>query len=714
MEKIGLKLFLFMLFLVSSLDSYAYVNNLSFWKKRTLQLKYSTATQTVLSGNCSGVMTVRTYSPDGILKSVTSPLTVGLTGPGTTTFYSDSTCTFPITDLTIATGSSTGSFYFIDSSTGTKTIVAAATDYASATQNETINTNGFVWTGGGGNALWATGANWSGGVAPNSSQRALFNETCVSNCSPTISANTSVAGIRLTAGYSGTITQSNGFTLTIGVGGWSQQNGNFLGGDSNIVITDAMTLRAGSFRSTSAMMHFQSIDFIKSAGATFNHNNGLVYIQGSTLNISGAFAFYNLDFYGFGSSDLTGTVDVTNLRFLYAGYTTTLSGTNTINVSGNLEVQVQWWTVSTTSLIRMVGTGTVTGGTTSSIGSFEIATAGTITFAPTGNFNFAGNFTYTAGTIVSTGSTIRATGSIQTFNTGAMPLHHFTIDSSDNNCTFTVVGSMNILGDLTITAGSYSSRLDGGTLNVSGNINILSTSFYRGNALVRMVGTGTITGSGTGSALPGLEIATSGTVTFAPTGSIDVNNRFTYTSGTVITTNSHVRLRGDSPITFEPGSMRFNHLSLYQANAPTNVTGTVYVDGDLSLRNGGGTLCKTEGGNYEVKGNLIMYGWYGGSSELFLTGTSSQTITSTGGSRPPGTLITLNSASSVLTLTSTITTTNFVGINVLAGNLDMAGFGLTTKSLALNTNTLTKNGGVLTVNGVVAGTGSLYGGTVNP
>jgi hypothetical protein len=46
--------------------------------------------------------------------------------------------------------------------------------------------------------------------------------------------------------------------------------------------------------------------------------------------------------------------------------------------------------------------------------------------------------------------------------------------------------------------------------------------------------------------------------------------------------------------------------------------------------------------------------------------------------------------------------------------IDMAGFALTVKSLSLNGTVVTKGGGVLTVNGSVAGTGSLFGGTVNP
>ncbi len=89
-------------------------------------------------------------------------------------------------------------------------------------------------------------------------------------------------------------------------------------------------------------------------------------------------------------------------------------------------------------------------------------------------------------------------------------------------------------------------------------------------------------------------------------------------------------------------------------------------------------------------------------------------MTTSGSAIYPGTTITVNNASSVLTLGSSIALGASQGINVTAGSVNMAGYALTAKSLSLNGNTLTKNAGTLTVNGTVVGTGSLYGGTVNP
>lgn len=704
-----LSLIIIVLFTVTNL-CHAYFPNPAFWKRRILSLRFTTTAQTIFSGNCSGVTTVRTYSPEGALKNVTAPLTVTLTAPGTTTFYSDSNCTDQITSLTIATGTSTGSFYFVDSGTGAKSIVASATDYAAANQTETVNVNPYVWTGGGSDALWATGLNWSGGAAPGTTHRALFNETCSSNCSPIIAANVTVTGIRMTSGYTGTITQNAGVTVTVTSGGWSQQNGTFIGGNNTVTIA-GLTLKGGTFTSTSGALSVSGTN-VFSNSAVYNHNGGTFSTAGAVITTSGTLVLSKLEFHGWQDATVTGTINAADLKFVDYGYSNSLQGTNTINVYGNVELQGSRWSVATTSLIRMVGTGTISGTSGSRLGSLEIATAGTVTISPTSTLDLNGDLTYTFGTVISTGSTIRLLGNTQTITPGSMPFNNFSIITQDRGSVNVAVnGTMNIGGNLHLECTSYSATLNTGTLAVAGNVAIVGSQFKGGTALVKMVGTGTITGSGIGSALPGLEIDTAGTITFATTGSVDVQRYFKYTSGTVITTDSTVRFTGTSGVTFIPGTLRFNNLTLsLYTSASSTMTGTAYVDGNLSLVNAsyGPSI---DGGTFEVKGNLSNSNWYGGTSEIILKGTGVQTMTD-GGSFP-GTTLTVDSSSSVVTLGAAFTEST-KGINVIAGSVNMAGFALTTKTLSLNSNTLTKNGGVLKVNGVTVGSGALYGGTVNP
>jgi hypothetical protein len=280
----------------------------------------------------------------------------------------------------------------------------------------------------------------------------------------------------------------------------------------------------------------------------------------------------------------------------------------------------------------------------------------------------------------------------------------------------TINGTLKALGDLTFYCDSYTSVTNSGTIEVSGNLNIQNVYVRGGTTLIRMVGTGTITGSGSGSYIGPLEIATSGTITFANSGTIDIGGNFTYTSGTVVATGSTVRFVSGNALTVNSGSMVFNHVTFAQsATVASTITGTLYVGGDLLLTTGG-FLPYVNGGTIDVKGNLSAQTTFnGGTASIVMSGSGVQTISIPSGTpKFPGTTITVNNASSVLTLGSALNLGTSPGLTVTSGSVNMAGYSLTIKTLSLNSNTLTKNGGVLTVNGTTVGTGSLYGGTVSP
>lgn len=697
-----------------------------FFATKSNKLIYTTAAQSVYAGICSGVMTVKSASASGATKNVTSNLTVNLATVSGVTYYSDSNCATEITSVTIASGASTANFYFLSASTGTQAITATATGYLAGKQNETISANPYVWTGGGGNALWSTGANWSGGGIPGSTNVALFDGTCSSNCSPTISANISIGGFRIASGYSGTITQNSGVTITTNTGGYYQASGTFVGGSSAITIGGPYALVGGTFTSTSANLRLKGYAFKIAGSPTFNHSNGKVEFQTSSIasltGVSGI-SFYDVDLLGgvsSGSIALNETMNVLgSFRFVDFGYASTLKGTGTINVSGNLETQGSGWGTYASILIKMIGTGTITGSSTgtASFGSLEIATTGTITFATTGIISVFGDFTYTSGTVVTTGSTFRVLGGNESISPGAMSFNHFIFSAPDNGYyTRTINGTLRVLGDLTQYCNSYSTTTNSGTIEVSGNLNIQGAWAKGGTTLTKMIGTGTITGSGSGSYIGPLEIATSGTITFANTGTADIGGNFTYTSGTVVTTGSTVRFVGGAGLAINPGSVVFNHVvfSLGTASAST-ITGTLYVGGNLTLT-GTNMWPSFNGGTIDVKGNLAASGALsGGTTSIVLSGSGVQTLSIISGSpQLPGSVIKVNNASSVLTLGSNVNLGASPGIDVFNGSVNMAGYNLTTKTLDLELNTLTKNGGVLTVNGTVAGTGFLYNGTVNP
>lgn len=393
-----------------------------------------------------------------------------------------------------------------------------------------------------------------------------------------------------------------------------------------------------------------------------------------------------------------------------------ISGTHTLQVVGNMDLQGSSWFPDITSLIKLVGTNqTLTGsGLGSRFGCLEIASLGTVTFANTGSIDIGGNFTHTSGTVITTGSTVKFVGVTETITPGSIAFNNVTFLQPAGYSTHVINGTLNVLGTLVLSNSSgWESTLDSGTINASGNLNILGTSIRGGGTtLIRMVGTGTVTGSGSGSRIGPFEIATAGTITFANTGSIDLDSSFTYTSGTVVTTGSLVRFAGAKQ-SINPGSMVFNNVSFSQNSGdPNNLTGTMHVGGDLTF-NGIGYWPTLDGGTIEVSKNISVSGvWSGGSTNIVLKGTTAQTLTQTGTPNLPGSNLTVSSAASTLTLGSAVTFTA-VGVTVTAGAVNMAGKAFTIPTLSLNGKTLTKGGGVLKVGGTTVGTGALYGGTIN-
>lgn len=705
-----------LIFIILGLNqAFGFYSNIGFWSKRGNHLVYSTSTQTIYAQTCSGIVSIQNKDNTNATKNVTTTTVVNLTATSGVTYYSDSTCVTPITSVTIAASTSSISFYFLSTNAGAQTLTATSGSMTVA-QTNTINASPYVWTGLGGNSNWSTAANWSGNAVPGSTSTAIFDSTCT-NCNATISSAVSIGTIRMTAAYTGSISQAS--TLSVGTI-FTQYGGTFSGGTTNITFAN-FNLAGGSFTSTSGTTRINGPSLTVSNSPTFNHNNGKFEFPNTqlVLNGIGGLSFYNVDLVnnsGSGTLQINDTLNVLNtLDFKNLGYAVSLLGVANINVSGDIIIEGSHWNMSDTIVVRAIGTGTITGsGTGARLGSLVIDSPGTITFAQTGSVDIGGSFTYVAGTVVTTNSLVRFAGNTQSISSGAMEFNNVSFISLNNGyLTRTITGTMKVLGSLTVTCGSYSSVLNSGTIEVGGNLNVLSSNHNGGTTLIKMIGTGTITGSGSGSYVGSLEINTPGTITFANTGSIDVGN-FTYTSGTVVSTGSTVRIvLGGS--TINSGSMAFNNLAFYQsATTTTNVTGTVYVNGNLALQATSYWPSLT-GGTFDVKGNLSVSGNFsGGTSSIVASGSGVQTVTRTSPGNFPGAVITVNNASSVLTLASNFAMNTTQGLTVTSGSVDMAGYNLTAKTLSLNSNTLTKNAGVLIVNGTTVTSGSLYWGTVAP
>lgn len=95
-----------------------------------------------------------------------------------------------------------------------------------------------IWDGGGPDVNWSTTTNWNPDGVPLSTERAVFNTSSLKSC--TINTTLNVAGIQISAGYTGTISQ-NGFPITLGSSGFSQADGTFLGSGTGSIAREWWT-----------------------------------------------------------------------------------------------------------------------------------------------------------------------------------------------------------------------------------------------------------------------------------------------------------------------------------------------------------------------------------------------------------------------------------------------------------------------------------------
>jgi len=103
------------------------------------RLGFTTSAQTLTAGVTSGAITVELRASNGQPGTLPSAVTVNLTGTSSGGVFRNTADSANITSISIAAGSSTGSFRYRDTVAATPTITAAATGLTSASQTETVN-----------------------------------------------------------------------------------------------------------------------------------------------------------------------------------------------------------------------------------------------------------------------------------------------------------------------------------------------------------------------------------------------------------------------------------------------------------------------------------------------------------------------------------------------------------------------------------------------
>jgi fibronectin-binding autotransporter adhesin len=712
-------LFLFFLFVLISSDVVAQFHNTAFWKRRGSSLKFSTASQSLYAHNCSGVVTVATFGSNNTQTNVTTNTTISLTSSGTVTFYSDSMCTKAITNLTIYTGSSSENFYFIDTAAESPTITATATSYLFASQSASVTANPFIWTGGGGNSLWTTAANWSGGVAPGSSNSALFNGSCGSNCSPVINSSINVGGVRIKSDYTGAITQSSGVTVTVNSGNWVQLAGTFTGSDADISVNGSFALAGGTFTSTSGTLAINGLSFQLNSGSVFNHNSGR--INATILNAWNTWTMdsaptFNILFITNGCGGgikMNGSFTTVGLLTFDSGCRIGIDG-GFINAKSNvLSSREGAWGTTVLNINGSTNQTISSAGGTPYLPDLVIAsTGGTVTLS--GNI-FLGMYTYSSGTLDTGTSTLNFNDTSRTlvFIPGDSNTYYNIKWSGGCNSGFTLSGILNVTNQLEL-GGGCDANVNGGTINLLGNL-VIGNQGGSGSVKIIMNGSGNqnITGGANSSfGVPYLEIAnTGGTVTLQNL--IKFQAGFKYTSGVIDATSSDILIYDGAVMnTINSGSMEFNTVTWSgSCNGHLAISGSMIIKGTMKMEGPcGGTV---NGGKMLLHGDVVMSNG-GGNVQLEFTGTTNSNISGTGPTPSGNIVVSKTGGASLIFQDNTSFNAGAQAFVVSSGIVNMNGKNLTLQSLDLNGNNLTKNAGVLTVNGSIAGTGPLYNGTVNP
>jgi hypothetical protein len=139
------------------------------------------------------------------------------------------------------------------------------------------------WDGGGANTLWSNPLNWEFDQVPASSETVVFATTSVKNATIDAAFGTTIGGIIMVPGYTGTISASTSLTIT--ADGLSIADGTFLAPSSTLTITGGFTqLPAGDFVSTGVTTLFakNSTTTVVLNGAVF----GDVVITGAVATTS--------------------------------------------------------------------------------------------------------------------------------------------------------------------------------------------------------------------------------------------------------------------------------------------------------------------------------------------------------------------------------------------------------------------------------------------
>ncbi len=392
---------------------------------------------------------------------------------------------------------------------------------------------------------WNATANWStvsagagGSSVPGSADIAYFDGGGLGNC--TINATTTVAGINIAAGYTGTITQAAGSGLTVGTSHYVQAGGTFTASSS-----DTITFN-GNFTQS---------------GGTFNHNNGTVVFGSggtdNTIDVNVSQTFNNL------------TMNKTTYLRIANGDTVVVNGTLTLTAGKLIAVAS-----ADTSTLEAKGPISIA----ATFGGAYAATTYVATLLIDGTGDQS--FTIPAGasmpktTLNNSLTTISTSGSGTITWGGAVTLQAGAINLGAVNHTFNT--------GVTVSGGTFTAS--SGTTTFWGNLTISGTgTLNHNNGTVIFTGSSTTTDVNVSQTFYNLTVnKTNATYLYIANGdTVVVNGTLTLTDGLVIAQNSTdtATLEAKGPIvvaaTFDGGYAGSSYVATLLIDGTSNQSFTI-------------------------------------------------------------------------------------------------------------------------------------------
>jgi hypothetical protein len=258
-----------------------------------------------------------------------------------------------------------------------------------------------TWDGGCGvDTKWSCAANWSEDIVPEAADTAVFDSSSVTNSTVDEGFAGSIAAIRISSGYTGTIGLARSLVVS---SSFSQASGAFTAGSQALALK-AVSIAGGSFTASSGTTSIGGALKI-AAGATFNAHGGTVSFVGGGAGLKCGGKAFNL--VSFAHTSGTKTVGADCSLPLGAdpeagkggsiALNGTLSGSGTLTTSGILTLGATGGLSGFSGLAtnRLTVAGSYDFGEYESLdvdGVFVLKAGGSLT-APSGTASFAGSFT---------------------------------------------------------------------------------------------------------------------------------------------------------------------------------------------------------------------------------------------------------------------------------------------------------------------------------